>query len=176
MWRWHAWRHLLNGCVGGLLDVNCFGPDVFLDCSGTFVVHYVQCWMVAAGFHYGDDFGDYLYHGSNGARRHGPDDDCIEAIDVGNKHVLHTFEGSDQEGASDVCIHGARYGIGKCGKAEHILHSTYFLSGKHAINLGTRSIMLDCMLRGEAVLAWCHCMCPLSIAVECGRWFLLMLY
>ncbi len=42
----------------------------------------------------------------------------------------------DREGAGDVCIHGVRYGIGKHGKAEHILHSTDFLRGKHAINLG----------------------------------------
>jgi hypothetical protein len=34
--------------------------------------------------------------------------------------------------------------------------------------------MLDCMLRVEAVSAWCHCMCPLLVAVERGRWFLLM--
>jgi hypothetical protein len=44
--------------------------------------------MVAVGFQYGDDFGECLYHGSNGARRHGPDDDCIKVIDVGNKHIL----------------------------------------------------------------------------------------
>ncbi len=51
--------------------------------------------------------------------------------------MLHTFEGADWEGAGDVGIHGACYGIGKCGKAEHILHSTDFLRKKHAINLGT---------------------------------------
>ena len=33
--------------------------------------------------------------------------------------------------------------------------------------------MSDCILRMETVLAWCCCMCPLSIAVECGRWFLI---
>ncbi len=32
---------------GDELDVNCFRPNVFLDCGGTFVVHYIQCWMVA---------------------------------------------------------------------------------------------------------------------------------
>ncbi len=31
--------------------------------------------------------------------------------------------------------------------------------------------MLDCMLRVEAVLAQCCCMCPLSVVVEHGRWF-----
>ncbi len=35
---------------GGKLDVDCFGLDVFLDQGGTFIVHYVQCRMVAAGF------------------------------------------------------------------------------------------------------------------------------
>ncbi len=78
-----------------------------------------------------------MYHGSIGARRHGPDDDCIKVVDVGNKHILHTFEGVDREGAGNVGIHGAHYCIGKHGKAEHILHSTDFLRGKHAINLGT---------------------------------------
>jgi hypothetical protein len=62
---------------GDELDVNCFGPDVLLDRSGTLVVHHVQCRMVASWFQYGDNFGESLYHGSIGARRHGPDDDCI---------------------------------------------------------------------------------------------------
>jgi hypothetical protein len=84
-----------------------------------------------------DDFGECLYHGSIGAIRHGLDDDCIKVVDVGNKHVLHTFEGAGREGAGDVGIHGARYGVGKRGKAEHILHSIDFLRGGHAINLGT---------------------------------------
>ncbi len=122
---------------GGKLDVNCFGPDVFLDCGGTFIVHYVQCRMVAAGFQYGNDFGECLYHGSICARQHGQDDDCIKVVDVGNKHILITLEGADREGAGDVGIHGACYGIGERGKAEHILHRTDFLRGEHAINLGT---------------------------------------
>ncbi len=33
--------------------------------------------------------------------------------------------------------------------------------------------MSDCMLRVKAVLAWCCCMCPLSVALERGRWFLI---
>ncbi len=122
---------------GDKLDVDCFRLDVFLDRGGTFIVHYVQCRMVASGFQYGDDFGECLYHGSISSRRHGPDNDCIKVVDVDNKHILHTFKGVDREGAGDVGIHGARYGIGKHGKAEHILHSTDFLRGKHAINLGT---------------------------------------
>ncbi len=91
--------------------------------------------MVVAGFQYGDDFGECLYHGSIGARRHCLDDDCIKVVDVGNKYVLHTFDEADQEGTGDVGIHGARYGIGEHGKAVHILHSTDLLRGKHAINL-----------------------------------------
>jgi hypothetical protein len=135
-----------DGTLGGIclmvvqgdkLDANCFRLDVFLDCGGTLVVHYVQCWMVAVGFQDGDDYGECLYHGSTGARRHGPGNDCIKVIDVGNKHIFHTFEGSDREDAGDAGIHGACYGIGKRGKAEHILHSTDFLRGKHAINIGT---------------------------------------
>jgi hypothetical protein len=78
-----------------------------------------------------------LYYGSIGASQHGPDDDCIKIKDVSNKHVLHTFEGADREGTSDVGIHGASCGIGKCGKAENILHGTDFLQGEHGINLGT---------------------------------------
>jgi hypothetical protein len=35
------------------------------------------------------------------------------------------------------------------------------------------AIILDCMLLVEAVLAWCCCMCALSVAVERGRWFLI---
>ncbi len=92
--------------------------------------------MVASRFQYGDDFGECLYHGSIGVKRHGPDDDCMKVIDVSNKYVLHTFEGVDREGAGDVGIHGACYGISKHREAEHILHSTDFLRGKHAINLG----------------------------------------
>jgi hypothetical protein len=100
-----------DGTLGGIcsivvrgdkLDVNCFRSDVFLDCGGTFVVHYVQCQMVVAGFQYGDDFGECLYHGSIGARRHGPANHCIKVVDVGNKHILHTFERVDQECAGDV--------------------------------------------------------------------------
>jgi hypothetical protein len=34
--------------------------------------------------------------------------------------------------------------------------------------------MSDYMLHMEAVLAWCHHMCPLSVAVEHGRWFLII--
>jgi hypothetical protein len=122
---------------GDELNANCSGPDVFCDCGQTFVVHYVQCQMVAAGFQYGDDFGECLYHGSIGARQHGPENDCIKVLDVGNKHILHTFEGADREGTDNVGIPGACYGISKHGKAEHILQSTDFLRGKHAIDLGT---------------------------------------
>jgi hypothetical protein len=43
----------------------------------TLDVHSVQCWMIAIRFQYGDDFGECLYHGSIGARWHGPDDACI---------------------------------------------------------------------------------------------------
>ncbi len=95
--------------------------------------------MVASRFQYGDDFGECLYHGSIGARRHGPNNDCIKVVDVGNKHVylLHTFEGADRKSAGDVGMHGDCYGISKCGKAEHILHSTDFLRGEHATNPGT---------------------------------------
>jgi hypothetical protein len=93
---------------GDGLDVNCFGPDIFLDCGGTFVVHYVQCRMVATEFQYGDDFGECLCRGSISARWHGPDNECIKIINVGNTKILHTLEGVDQEGAGDVGIHGAR--------------------------------------------------------------------
>ncbi len=135
-----------NGALGGIcsmvvggdnLDVDCFTTDVLLHHGGTFVVHYVQSRMEAAGFQYGDDFSECFYHGSIGARWHGPDNYCIKVVDVGNKHVLHTFKGADREGTGDISIHGARYGFGKRGKAEHILHRTDFLRGKHAINLGT---------------------------------------
>jgi hypothetical protein len=73
----------INGCAGDELDIDCFGPDVLLDCSRTLIVHYVQCQMVASRFQYGDDFGERLYHGSIGARWHGPDNDCIEVRNVG---------------------------------------------------------------------------------------------
>jgi hypothetical protein len=109
--------------------------------------------MVGAGFQYGDDFGECLYHGHIGARWHGPDDDCIKVIDVGNKHILHTFEGVDREGAGDVSLHGACYGIGECGEAEHILHSTDFLGGNMQSTSARAAIILACMLRVEAVLA-----------------------
>ncbi len=141
-----------NGALGGIcsivvrgdkLDIDCFRSDVLCDPGGTFVVHYVQCQMVAAGFQYGDDFGKCLYHGSIGACWHGPDDDYIKVVDVDNKHVLHSFEGADREGASDVGVQGTRYGIGEQGKAEHILHSTDFLRGKHAINLGMSGNNVD---------------------------------
>jgi hypothetical protein len=33
--------------------------------------------------------------------------------------------------------------------------------------------MLDCILRMEVVLAWCWRMCPLLVAVEHGRCFLI---
>ncbi len=105
--------------VGGdKLDVDQFGPDEFLDCRGTLVLHYVHCQMVASRFQYRDVFGDRFYHGSIGERQHGPDNDCIKVVDKGNKHVLHTFEGADRDGAGDVGIYGASYGIGKHCKAE----------------------------------------------------------
>jgi hypothetical protein len=115
---------------GDELNVDCFGLDVLLNRGRTFVVHYVQCGMVAAGFQYGDDFGECLYHGSIGARQHGSDNDCTKVLDVGNEHILHTFEGADREGAGDVGIYGASYGIGEHGKAKQILHSTDFLRGE----------------------------------------------
>ncbi len=118
------------------LDVDSFGQDELLDCGRTLIVHHIQCQMVASCFQYGDYFGECLYHGSIGARRHGPDDDCIEIVNISNKHVLHIFERADRGGPSDVSIHGASYGIGKCSKTEHILHGTDFFWGEHAINLG----------------------------------------
>jgi hypothetical protein len=150
---------------GDKLDVNCFRLDVFFYCGRTFVVHYIQCQMVAAGFQYGDDLSECLYRGCVCVRWHGPDNDCIKVVDVGNKRILHTFEGADWEGAGDVGIHGARHGIGECGKAEHILHSTDFLRGKHGINLARAAIMSACMLRAEAVFTLWHRMCPLLDAV-----------
>jgi hypothetical protein len=39
--------------------------------------------MVATGFQYGDNFGEYVDHGSIGVRWHGPDDDCIKVVDLG---------------------------------------------------------------------------------------------
>ncbi len=39
--------------------------------------------------------------------------------------------------------------------------------------LARAAIMLGCMLRVEAVLAWCCCMCPVSVAAEHGIWFLI---
>ncbi len=56
--------------------------------------------MVASRFQYGDNFGEHLYHGSTGVRWHGLDNDCIKVVDVGNKHVLHTFE--EQTGRAPV--------------------------------------------------------------------------
>jgi hypothetical protein len=35
------------------------------------------------------------------------------------------------------------------------------------------AIMSDYILHVEAVLAWCCRMCPLLVAVELGRWFLI---
>ncbi len=114
-----------DGMLGGIssivvqgdeLDVDCFGQDVLLDRGGSLVVHYVWCRMVASRFQYGDDFGECLYHGSIGARQHGPNNDCIKVLDVDNKHVLHTFEGADREGAGDTGIHGACYGISNVAK------------------------------------------------------------
>jgi hypothetical protein len=80
-------------CGGDKLDVDCFRLDVLINRGGTLVVHYVQCQMVATRFQYED-----LYNGSIGARRHGPNDDCIKVVNLENKHVLHTFEGADREG------------------------------------------------------------------------------
>ncbi len=37
--------------------------------------------------------------------------------------------------------------------------------------LAHAAIILACMLRVEAVLAWWHRMCPLLVAVERGKWF-----
>jgi hypothetical protein len=110
--------------------------------------------MVAFRFKYGDDFGERLYYISIGARRHGPEDDCIKVVDSGNKQVLHIFEGVDRKGANDVGIHGARYGTGKCGIVEHILHSTDFLRGDHVINLGT----CDNNVRLHIVCGGCICL------------------
>jgi hypothetical protein len=56
--------------------------------------------------------------------RHGANYDGIEMIDICNKDVLYTFERSNQEGTSDVCVHCACDGIGKCGETKFILHGT----------------------------------------------------
>jgi hypothetical protein len=158
---------------GNELDVDCFGPDVLLNCGGTLVVHHVKRRMVASSFQYRDYFGECLYHGSISARGHGLDDDCIEIVYVGNKHILHTFERADREGTGNVGIHGASYGIGKRGKTEHILHSTDFLRGKHLINLGMHgnNVGLHIAHRGCVGLVPVHV--SLSLVVEHGRWFLI---
>ncbi len=104
-------------------------------------------------------------------RGHGLVDDRIEIIHVCNKHSLYTFERVGREDAGDVGIHGASYGISKHGKAEHILHSTDFLGGDMQSTLACVAIMLDCILRVEALLDWCRRMCPLLVAVKHGRWF-----
>ncbi len=41
------------------------------------------------------------------------------------------------------------------------------------LTLARAAIILDCILRVEPVLARCCCMCPLSVAVEHDRWFLI---
>ncbi len=62
---------------------------------------------------------DIFFDGGGSANNDG-----VEFIDIRNKYVLHTFEQLNQEGTSDVCVHCACDGIGKCGKTKYILHGT----------------------------------------------------
>jgi hypothetical protein len=80
---------------GDELDGNLLGPDMFFDCGGTFVVYYVQCQLLTSLFHYGERFGEYLYHGNVCARGHGKNNDCIEDINKCNKYykiLVNTVE------------------------------------------------------------------------------------
>ncbi len=109
-----------------------------------------------------EDFCEGGNEGCVGSGRHWADNDGVEVIDVHNK--LHIFEGPDRESTSEVCVHGTGHGIGKSGKAKHILDCTGFVGGKHMIYLGMGQEHVD------AVLDHWRRIWPLSVAVDLGRW------
>ena len=83
--------------VGGdQLDVDLYGPDVFFNCGGTFIVHYIQCRVVSPCFEGSDYFGECSHHGCICLQGHSANNDCIEIIDIHNENLSHTFEGSDR--------------------------------------------------------------------------------
>jgi hypothetical protein len=114
-----------------------------------------------------------LYQGSIGARWHGLDDDCIKTIDIINKHVLHTFEGTRGKAPVMLVYMVPVMALVSATKQNTSCMAQISLGGDMQSTLACTAIMLDCMLRVDAVLARCRRMWPLSVAVENGRWFLI---
>ena len=69
------------------LNPHPVGADVLLNCSGAFVVHDVQCWLVVPSTQNSKDFGEGGNEGGVSAQGHWVDNDGVEVIDVGNKDV-----------------------------------------------------------------------------------------
>jgi hypothetical protein len=87
------------------VDANVFRPDVFFDCGRTFVVHHVQCRVIAPCFEGSNHVCECRHHGCICARWHGAHDDCIEIINICNEDILHTFERANRECTGDVSVH-----------------------------------------------------------------------
>jgi hypothetical protein len=68
------------------------GTDVLLNHFGAFVVHDVQCWLVAPSMQNSKDFIEGGNEEGISVRGHWADNDGVEVIDVGNEDVNHVFE------------------------------------------------------------------------------------
>ncbi len=104
---------------------------------------------------------------------HGANNDGIEIIDIRNKDVLHTFEQSNQEGTSDVCVHCAMMALSSAAKQNTSCMAHSLCWGNMRSTSARAVTMSSCIFCVEAVLDLGWCMCPLLVAVEQGRWFLI---
>ena len=114
---------------GDELDVDLFRPDVFFNRGRTFIAHNIQCRVVSPCFEGSDHFSECSHHGCICAQGNDANNDCIEIIDICNKHILHTFEQANKECTGDVSVHCASDGVGQCGKAKQKFAWCKFLVG-----------------------------------------------
>ena len=98
------------------------------------------------------------------------DNDSIQIIHIRDKHILHVPEGLDWEGPGEIAVHGTCVGIGQCCKAKHILHGTCLMYWEHAVHFGLGSGNCFLQILCGAVFARWWRICPLSVAVEQGKW------
>ncbi len=123
MWRDQLGRHLI-------------GADVILNRFGAFVVHDVQCRLVAPSMQNSKDFGEGSNEGGVSVQGHWADNDGVEVIDVGNEDVNHVLERPDRESTGEVHVHGTGCGICEGCKTKLILGCTSFMVREQTINFG----------------------------------------
>jgi len=73
------------------LNIDVFTVDVGFDCLGTFIIHDIELGLMTTRFEMFNDVFECGYHCIICAIGHWPDNDCIEAVEVGHKNILVIF-------------------------------------------------------------------------------------